>query len=184
MKKCKLLLALSVLTCLLTLMCLSANAATYSGTCGDNLTWSLDTDTGVLEISGTGAMEDYSSSSAPWYSCRDYVKTVTIGDGITCIGDNAFYGCVSIVNIVIPVNVTVINRYVFYGCTSLVNITVNGNVTVIYEYAFCGCTSLKEIKLPESLKTLGEHAFSGCTSTPPTLPCSVRRQQPMLHRLS
>lgn len=48
-----------------------AEAAMYSGTCGDNVYWSLDTSTGMLNISGTGAIENYTySSSAPWSSYR------------------------------------------------------------------------------------------------------------------
>ena len=71
-----------------------AEAATYSGSCGDNLTWVLDTDSGVLTISGTGAMEDYTSSSdIPWDSCYSSVKTVIIGDSVTTIGKKAFCVC-------------------------------------------------------------------------------------------
>ena len=164
MKKCKLLLALSVLTCLLTLMCLSANAATYSGTCGDNLTWSLDTDTGVLEISGTGAMEDYSSSSAPWYSCRDYVKTVTIGDGITCIGDNAFYNCRSLTSVTIGDSVTSIGSHAFFFCSSLTSVTIPFGVTSIGVSAFCYCSSLTSATISDSVTSIATSVFLHCTS--------------------
>ena len=68
-------------------------AEEYEGTCGDNLTWSLDTDTGVLTISGTGEMQNYSSGTTPWYGHRSSIQTVIIGDGVTSIGDTAFYEC-------------------------------------------------------------------------------------------
>ena len=51
--------------------------ATYSGTCGTNVNWSLDTSTGELTISGTGAMTDYSYGNwAPWYDYKDTIKKV------------------------------------------------------------------------------------------------------------
>ena len=44
----------------------------YSGSCGANVTYSYNSSTKTLTISGTGAMDDYSSSSdVPWYSYRD-----------------------------------------------------------------------------------------------------------------
>jgi hypothetical protein len=65
--------------------------ADKSGTCGDNLTWTLDESTGILTIEGSGAMEDYSSNSnAPWYRDRESISTIVIGDGVTNIGQYAF----------------------------------------------------------------------------------------------
>ena len=71
------------------LFAVKAEAAS-SGTCGDNLTWTLDDD-GTLTISGTGKMKDYSySSTAPWYSLHSRVKSVVINNGVTSIGDYSF----------------------------------------------------------------------------------------------
>ena len=55
-----------------------------SGTCGDNLTWTLD-DNSTLTISGTGKMYDY--SEAPWYTYSSSITTAIIEDGVTSIGD-------------------------------------------------------------------------------------------------
>lgn len=64
-----------------------------SGTCGENLTWSLDSE-GVLLISGTGDMTDYSSYTAcPWYNFGDQVKKIVVEDGVTAIDECAFYSC-------------------------------------------------------------------------------------------
>ena len=56
-------------------------AASHSGTCGDNLTWIIDSE-GTLTISGTGAIPDFATSSnpsgAPWYSLRNSIKKVVI----------------------------------------------------------------------------------------------------------
>ena len=62
------LLILTLLVGLLSIFSISASAETVGGTCGEALTWSLDTDTGKLTISGSGAMEDYAWSGKPWNS--------------------------------------------------------------------------------------------------------------------
>ncbi|MBQ3618681.1 MAG: hypothetical protein II939_11070, partial [Bacteroidales bacterium] len=70
----------------------SSAMAQTSGTCGDNATWTYDEATKTLTISGTGAMSDYPSDNQPWSSIQD-IQTVIIGNGITTIGENAFYKC-------------------------------------------------------------------------------------------
>ena len=46
--------------------------------CGDNITWSLDTATGVLRLDGTGETYDYSKSRAPWFNYATYIKSIVI----------------------------------------------------------------------------------------------------------
>ena len=60
-----------------------------SGTCGDNLTWRLG-ESYVIFIEGTGAMTDFSTSDRPWQDCTVY--GLVVGDGVTTLGDYAFYG--------------------------------------------------------------------------------------------
>jgi uncharacterized protein YjdB len=143
-----------------------------SGTIGQ-LTWSLDG--GVLTISGTGAMPDYTSSSnSPWYSNRSNITTVNIQDGVTSIGTYAFNGCTSLTSITIGNSVTTIGGYAFNGCTSLTSITIPNSVTSIGNYAFNGCTKLASITIGNSVTTIGGRAFDGCTSlTSVTIPNSV-----------
>ena len=75
------LLVVGMVVGLVPIMSLSVSAETYTGTCGDNVTWELDTDTGVLEISGTGAMTNWTSySSVPWYSYRQDIHNVNISN--------------------------------------------------------------------------------------------------------
>ncbi|MBQ7399428.1 MAG: leucine-rich repeat domain-containing protein [Clostridia bacterium] len=65
-------------------------AVSASGTCGNKLSWSLDTD-GVLTISGTGDMTDWSSvESTPWYDYMSDIKSIVVENGVTSIGNNAF----------------------------------------------------------------------------------------------
>ena len=80
-----------LLTLFLALAASVAPLFAQSGTCGDNLTWTLDTESGILTISGTGAMTNY--AYAPWYSYRSTIKTVVIKDGVTSIGTHAFENC-------------------------------------------------------------------------------------------
>ena len=92
-------------------MGLSAKAES-SGTCGANLTWHL-TDDGVLTITGEGEMTDYSiSNQSPWYYSQN-VKRIIIDDGVTTIGDLAFYVCSSLTSVTIPNSVTTIGESAF-----------------------------------------------------------------------
>ena len=71
------------------------------GDCGDNLTWSLDSD-GTLTISGTGAMKDYDfydGERSPWDSKKTQIQKVVIGDGVTTIGNDAFNECTSLTTV-------------------------------------------------------------------------------------
>ena len=156
--------------------------ATYSGECGDNLTWSLDISTGLLTIDGTGDMYDYSTkrvgsewiTTAPWGSYYTYIKTVIIGDGVTSIGSSAFYNCSSLESVTIPDSVTSIGSSAFYYCRSLTTVTIPDSVTSIGYLAFNECNSLESVTIPDSVTSIGWGAFSGCSSLiSVTIPDSV-----------
>ena len=157
------------------LFTLKADAEAYSGKCGDNLTWSLDTDTGVLTISGTGDMYDWSYDyDAPWYSNCSSVKIVAIGDSVTSIGDSAFRYCESLTSITIPDSVTFIGNRAFANCTGLTSVTIPDSVTSIGDYAFSDCTGLTSVTIPNSVTSIGVQAFFWCDSlTSVTIPDSV-----------
>ena len=111
-----------------------------TGTCGDNITWTLDSD-GLLTIKGTGAMTDYEYS--PWDGMD--VKKIVIGDGITTIGEYAFIGCTGLTSVEIPNSVTSIGKAAIGNCTGLTSITIPSSVTNIGYSAFNGCTGLEKI---------------------------------------
>ena len=142
-----------------------------SGNCGkdgSNVTWTLDS-AGLLTISGTGEMADYESktdsasgeeiTTAPW---GNQAKTVVIEDGVTGIGNAAFYGCSGLTSVTMGSNVTSIGESAFCGCTGLIGIVLPGSVTSIGEYAFSNCDSLTAIEIPAGVTTLGNSAFFGC----------------------
>ena len=175
MKKIKKLMFFAVIMSLFTcLLCISLNAAKYSGDCGSNATWSLDTATGVLKIEGKGTMA--SSGNAPWYNYRSSIKTAKIADGVTSIGGSAFEGCSSLTSIEIPSSVTSIGERAFWYCSRLTSIEIPDSVTSIGSGAFSGCSSLTSITFGENsqLTSIGDGAFSGCSSlTSITIPDGV-----------
>ncbi len=145
-----------------------------SGTCGENLTWTLDGN-GVLTISGTGAMSDYNDYyHAPWRGYCSKVKKVIINEGVTSIGCSAFYYCSSMTSITIPSSVTSIGESAFLICSVLTSITIPSSVTSIGEYAFCRCSGLTSIMIPSSVTSIGNGAFRYCSGlTSITIPSSV-----------
>lgn len=114
-----------------------------SGTCGDNLTWELESD-GTLRIRGTGEMADFAHTS--WYY-RDDIKKVVIENGVTSINDEAFQECVNLKEVTIPVGVTQIGYKAFEGCKSLQTIAIPASVKEIDYRAFFACSSLGEISV-------------------------------------
>lgn len=120
----------------------SAETAT-SGKTGD-CTWSLDGN--VLTITGNGNMADYVSSSAPWGTS---VKEVIIENGVTNIGDYAFYECTRLKNITISNSVTRIGKLTFWECESLTSITIPNTVSVIGHDAFYNCVNLSSVYITD-----------------------------------
>ncbi|MCD8056068.1 MAG: leucine-rich repeat domain-containing protein, partial [Clostridiales bacterium] len=82
---------------------MSAEDATVtdSGTCGDNLTWTLTSD-GTLTISGEGEMYEYEAATSPWDDNTSEITSIVIEDGVISIGDWAFYYCTSLTSVTIP----------------------------------------------------------------------------------
>lgn len=145
-----------------------------SGTCGENLTWELDLETGTLTISGTGDMKDYEqvyngdadysfSSSSPWSNCDD-IKSVIIESGVTSIGKCAFVGCKNLSGILIPNSINDIGDLAFRNCNGLTSISIPDSVSVINPDTFTYCSNLTSISIPNSITGIGWGAFRGCKS--------------------
>ena len=129
-----------------------------SGTCGVNLTWILDNNT--LTISGTGKMSNYYSTStpSPWYSKRSLIKYVVINEGVTHIGDYAFYKCSNILTTTIPISLNSIGNNGFQDCSSLTSMNFSSGITTIGSNAFQN-TGLTEVSLSDNVVSVGENAF-------------------------
>ena len=146
----------------------------FDGTCGDNVYYAYDSNATTLNIFGTGSMTDYSTTNSPWFSYRMSIKTVVIGNGVTTIGNYAFYSCTSLESITIPDGVTSIGEAAFGRCTSLNSITIPDGVTSIGFDAFGHCTSLNSITIPDGVTSIDNSAFYGCTGlTSIEIPASV-----------
>ncbi len=138
---------------------------TASGSCGTNATWKIVGDT--LYIQGTGSMKSYSwsgSNVAPWksYTSDGTVTNVVVGEGITSVGENAFYNCSTIRQVQLPKSLTTLGTRAFRGCSALESVNLPENLSSIGTYAFYDCDALKTIALPNSLKTIPTYAFYSC----------------------
>lgn len=145
-----------VLTCQI-----SSLAATATGTYGENLAWSLNTDTGELTISGTGEMKNVASSSdMPWASYNQVIKSVTVKNGVTSIGNHAFGYCSSLKSVSLPNSLTTIGDRSFTA-TAIETITIPKNVEIIRD-SFVHCENLKSIYVEpdnETYKSIGGVLF-------------------------
>ena len=111
-----------------------------SGDCGDDLSWAFYED-GALVLEGSGDMYDYYYYNAPWYDYNEKIVEVILPDGLTSIG-----------------------QYAFYECSELKTVTIPDSVTEIGHEAFYGCSSLEALTVPAATETFGNNAFSGCDS--------------------
>ena len=164
-----------LLAAILLLCSTVVSAETYSGTCGENVNWSLDTETGVLNISGTGEMTNYGYvPPAPWRDHRGNITTVNINNGVTSIGNSAFSGCDGLTSVTIPNSVTSIGSSAFYNCTGLTEITIPNSVTSIGGSAFNDCTGLTSVTIGNSVTSIGDQTFKYCSNlTSVAIPNSV-----------
>jgi len=144
------------------------------GDCGPRAYWRISGDT--LTISGTGRMNDYypvedlqgsllqsDIKKAPWADKMDRVTTIIIEDGITGIGNSAFFKCRAVTDVSIPESVKEIGEGAFEMCTSLRSIAIPQGVGKIQDSTFSGCSYLQNITIPEGVKEIGYFAFDGCT---------------------
>lgn len=137
--------------------------------------WDL-TDESSIVISGSGALPDYefywvNTGEADPYWCRvgrctspwaymSSLKNVVIEDGVTKIGDRAFFHSLGIESVTIPGSVKSIGKSAFKHCEKLTEVTVPDGAESIGDSAFLGCTALQRITIPESVTAIGENAFS------------------------
>ena len=114
------------------------------GTCGNGVYWSYNNTSKTLAIFGMGAMENYKYWNTRWFDYQEITKVV-ISDGVTSIGENAFFECSALTSITIPASVTSIGEWAFRDCHALTSITIPASVTSIDENAISHCRSLASI---------------------------------------
>ena len=129
--------------------------------CGENLTYKYNN--GVLTISGTGEMWDFSENSLPKYSEKE-IRTIVLDSNITSIGSYAFYNCNVLETIEISDNIVDIKDYAFANCSSLRYMELPDGLKKIKPYLFANCTKLQSVKIPRGISFIAVNAFSGCDS--------------------
>ena len=120
---------------------------------------------------------DISDNKTPWNSRSNEIKKVVIKDGVTNIGNYAFYLCKNLTSVTIPNSVTSIGLCAFTHCKRLTSIKIPNSVKSIEGLAFYNCTRLTSVTIPNSVTSIKRSAFYGCEalksitfkgSTPPT----------------
>ena len=150
-----------------------AYAAEASGSCGNGVNWVLSG--GTLTISGQGDMTDYAyDSPAPWNSYADSIQSIQVENGVTSVGNYAFYQLKKVTAASVPDSVKDIGKSAFYECDSMVLLDLGTGVQSIGDRAFKLCRGLMAVTLPNSLKAVGDQAFYRCERlVNVTIPASV-----------
>jgi hypothetical protein len=126
------------------------------------VSYSWDSGSKTLTITGTGAMDDEWNTNKPWYSYRTTIEHIVIESGVTHIGNHAFYGCTNVTSISIPGSVESIGQNALYQCSSLTSITIPEGVTTLGDAVFWYCNSLTTMSLPASLTSIKNETIEYC----------------------
>ena len=158
--KNRLLSILLVLLMALTLLPLGA-LADENSKCGESLTWELTA--GILTIKGTGDMYDYSSADpAPWSAKNNDISEITVSEGVTSIGNNAFHSCNAESVDLQGTSLVSIGKNAFSRCTMLMSIFIPESVQSIGSEAFSLCEGLSMVELPTTLTIIPDGIFTDC----------------------
>ena len=145
----------------------NAVAVVDSGSCGNNATYTLDSN-GLLTISGSGeiAGDAFRGSSyiSNRYAYTDKIKKLVIENGITVIGSEAFEDCENLADITMPNSVVQIKESAFAGCKKLEGVIIPESVTEIGSWAFSNCGRMESIYIPKNVEYIGTYAFTGIIS--------------------
>ena len=156
----------------------AARAAVTEGTCGAGVAWRFDTDSGRLSVTGTGEMDDYQlyhhqgnaapdrrdpNKIPPWEAFLDRIRIVSVGEGVTRIGNCAFCDAVSLTEVSFGGDLAVIGSHAFQDCAVLSGLALPDALTVVEEQAFQGCAALQSLSIPDSVRRLDYYAFHNCT---------------------
>lgn len=145
------------------LCCASISAEIINGTSGD-LTFNFNTETGVMNFDGDGAMADYKSGSdRPWHTYRDNITSVRFWGNPTAIGDNAFLSCDNLTACDFPSTLTKIGDMAFAHCALTGSVSFSYGLTTLGSEAFNNCTQITDFYLPATLTDIGTGAFAHCT---------------------
>ncbi len=182
----------SVLTLLLALVLSSvllpggsrAAEIVASGTCGADLTWTLDS-SGLLTVSGTGGM-----STEPWVGYSSSIRKAVFEEGVKYISSYAFENCTHLSYVTIPASVEGIGVQAFEGCSSLTGVYIedlaawcgidfagySANPLYYAGHILMDNGEVRELTIPSGVTSIGRYAFIGCEGiTSVTIPADVEK---------
>lgn len=142
-------------------------ASIYSGTCGPNLNWSLNTTDSLLSITGSGNMYDYGVDSEgylnfPWTYYVADIYFLQISEGVTSIGDSAFSCLSELKKVDFPISLKRIGVSAFSYCVSLDTINIPNSVEYIGDNCFAYCSNLKLISIGRNINKIPNRCFKNC----------------------
>ena len=150
MKRTETIKALSfclAILCMFFAMKFPVMAQSFFGKCGENVSWTLNTNTGVLSITGQGEMEDYASSSeAPWGPYAYEIEHITVGTGVIRIGSHAFGDNGGLSSVTLSNSVQTIGAYAFANCNNLRDIQLGNGLAYLEDGVFYNCSSLEMLE--------------------------------------
>ena len=160
---------------ILALFCLTVSSVWAQGpwTSGD---CTLTLSDGVMTISGSGAMADCANAtSQPWKDYRSSITSVEVEEGVTYIGNLAFYNCKNMTSVVFPSSLTGIGNYAFMYCSGLTSVTIPDNVKTIGNSSLSYCTGLTSLTIGNGVTTIDNLAFEFCSKlSSVVIPSSVK----------
>lgn len=143
---------------------------------GKNLEWEL-THENVLTVNGTGAMADFTQDTIPWLRYNGEIKSVVVSEGVTSIGNYAFYYHDDLASVSFPSTLETIGQYAFRYSSALTSVVIPDNVTLLGVGAFYGCTKLSSVNIPALLTSIDSYAFYNCPITSIELPAGLTEIQ-------
>ena len=143
----------------------------------NGLHWEYDAATHTLTITNPTPdtpqpMPDFADQdNQPWKAYRGGIQTVTIGAGVSAVGECAFGGCAKLATVTLPEGLEKIGNSAFGECEKLASITLPSTVKTIEIHAFMDCKALPNVTIPGSVTMIGVGAFTNCFAlTSVTLP--------------
>ena len=102
------------------------------------------------------------------------IKDFVIPNTVITLGENSFYGCVGLTEIMLPNGITEVPKYAFYGCDRISKVTLSRSTKAIGNYAFKDCSRFTKLVIPDKCESIGMGAFENCSSiTAINIPDSV-----------
>ncbi len=96
--------------------------------------------------------------------CDKLTKVTIEGNGLTEIGNSAFWHCTALTQLELPESTVKIGSDAFNGCTMLKSINLSPELSSLGTSAFEGCESLLRVDIPDNLTWLGAETFKDCKS--------------------